>query len=246
MEADKLDEILSAAVQRLRSEEQKWIEQFYARPVDSIRSSETSELPARCISFPVRAQEEVTQALRAADVPYVNTIWRNVSEELPSFDYVYINWDSVDSWSNPMKDGDSRYRVNVTQDEYARAQKAFRGGDDPSFDAPKNNWLPPAVGAAAAGTVILLGLILPGHSVLLVPALVVGLAAGAGIRLIRPAAEEPRPGLPSRAAGSGAAERDKAVRIAVSAARSQNMKIVEDWCGQLRTAALRVCREKST
>lgn len=249
MEVEKLDRLIDAAVAQLQADEQDWLERFYAQPANQIRDTETVELPSRSIAFTMRAQEKIIGVLQAVGLPYVNTVWRSIREKLPSFDYVYINWDSVDSWSEPARADNSQYRVNVSRDDYKRAQKAYEGEDDnSSFDVPNGAWIPPAVGAAAAGTVILIGLILPGHAVLLVPALVAGAAAGLGAQLIRPAAKEPRSKstayINNAGKNSGNASRGKAVDIAVSAARDQNMERAADWSKRLREIALQVCQEK--
>lgn len=249
MEVEKLDRLIDAAVNQLQAEEQDWLKRFYAQPADQIRDTETVELPSRSIAFTMRAQEKIIKAIQTAGIPYVNTVWRSISEKLPSFDYVYINWDSVDSWSDPAGADNSQYRVNVSQDDYKRAQKAYQGEDDnSSFDVPNDAWIPPALGVVAAGTVILVGLILPGHAVLLVPALVVGAATGLGAKLIRPAAKEPRSKSASYISDAGKnsdnADRDKAVDIVVSAAKSQNMTRVADWSKRLREISLQVCQEK--
>ena len=247
MEAEKLDRLIDATVNQLLAEEQDWLERFYAQSADQIRDTETVELPSRSIAFTMRAQEKIIKALQTVGIPYVNTVWRNISEKLPSFDYVYINWDSVDSWSDLTGANSNQYRVNVSQDNYNRAQKAYQSGknEDSSFNIFK---LPAArFGAATAGTVILIGLFLPGHSILLVPALAAGVAAGGGLKLIQLTAKESRSKPVSHFDDGGrdsSASSGKAVEIAVSAAKDQNMKRAADWSKRLREISLQLCQEK--
>lgn len=120
-----MEYFINKAIDDLLLEEQNWLNDFYAQSPDKIRSSEVLQLPDRGVTFRMRAQEKVIKALKSTHISYINTLWRKISESLDSCYYVYINWDSVDSWSDSMRVNNNQYRINVSHEDYMKAQKIY-------------------------------------------------------------------------------------------------------------------------
>ena len=157
-----IEEAINEAINELRSGEEKWLNDFYAQSKDEIRRTELSVLPERGVALRTIAQKKISNALTKVGIENVIRVWWRINTSLLPCYYVFIDWDSVDN---------SKYRVNVSHEEYAKAQKAYEGGDYEDIASPLHIWLPPAVGGVTAGAVMLIGLFLPGHPTLWLPAI---------------------------------------------------------------------------
>ena len=245
---NNIQSFIDEAVRELQSEEREWLNNFYAQSPSAIRRNELSALPERGVALRTIAQKKFSDALTKAGFKNVIGIWWKVSESLLSCYYVSIDWDSVDSWSvSSGGDTNNLYRINVSKDEYAKAQELYDGKRDGDKDTYSNILLSASVGTAITGAVALIGLILPGHPVLLLPALALGVIAGTGTYVATtPKNTSPLKTAPySSGRDTAKIDIDRAVSMMISAAKSRNIEIASEWFSNAGKLTLQACGEKS-
>lgn len=231
-----IEEAINEAINELRSGEEKWLNDFYAQSKDEIRRTELSVLPERGVALRTIAQKKISNALTKVGIENVIRVWWRINTSLLPCYYVFIDWDSVDN---------SKYRVNVSHEEYAKAQKAYEGGDYEDIASPLHIWLPPAVGGVTAGAVMLIGLFLPGHPTLWLPAILSGSLAGVGTYAVTmPRASSPKTEAYYHGRGSFVVGIDNSLEMMISAAKGHNIKIALEWFSNLKTLTLQACEKK--
>lgn len=90
---------LSQAVDTICTEELNRLELLYRLSPSELKRVEHERLIQYSINLPLTAQNRVKAVFEKAQIRYLHTAWKTVSEGLPTFSYRYIDWEQLQNGS---------------------------------------------------------------------------------------------------------------------------------------------------
>lgn len=211
MELETINRNIDRATKQLYTEELHSLTMLYEKNAAELRSIEKQELGRRSIQLPLKAQDAVKAVLREAEVSRINMVWQGISEQLPSFAYTYIDWNSLDGMKQ------KEYRREISDTDYQKAKKGMI--------------FPVVCGCLAVGSIALVCLLANGNPLKKVFTFisVVSVLAG-GVAIVRALTEKSH-----ETDKNNPEERENSTNgqeKAIAAAKLENEKILRDWCSR--------------
>ena len=225
------EEAIKKAVFEIRKTEEKKLEELYAATPTELKKIERDKLIELSLEPKMAAMEKIPNILEALKIPQPYLCWKKISEKISMIPYLYIDWNS----SEAVKSGyeGTEYQHEMTQEEMETLDK---GG---------TVWL--TRGSLVAGTVALVNLLVKGKPVITIVSVVIA----AGGFLLKKICEDDKntkrnPDMSSNGLNSvkqSHIKKSSSETDLIHAAKTENMKLLNDWCENLQTLTIETCRE---
>jgi len=214
------------AVDGIRTEAEKELDEFYGLGIEELRQKEHSSLIAMSLDVVNKSLRIMPETLKKAGIPLPNLTWKQINEEMPLLSYVYIDWDSANknySFNTNNNTGIS----NKDMDRINKGHSVLIVG-----------------GCLIAGTVAVIYILSKGNPVGIVVSVLA--AAGGGIILKKVydlKTQAPDKSVPHTPADHLPEKAFDPYECLIKAAKKQNLDALHEWCRKLEKRSLEICDE---